>query len=250
MLLFHFIWQLSVLKSLATGFNFPPRKKTKQSLPAETPYPKIKARSNDTESTSTGLIFGTQALAVVTSAPPPTPTCTHLQADPDKGRANGGCVCDSSVTLPILTSNQPKDAKNLDEQFCGYTVLPTSGGDDPITTESWVWTSNCQACTLIGGFAASKTCTPVEERCTSTPTVLPKPTIAAWVSNQSTIDLGNAADKNNGTDLTKDLFNQLSSFCDDHSCDTQKSATVDKAETIINKEEEPVKPVLSIQGAQ
>ncbi|KAI1078530.1 hypothetical protein F5B20DRAFT_582157 [Whalleya microplaca] len=195
---------------------------------------------------------------MITNPPIPTPTCKHLEADPDKGRDVGGCICDSSITLPVLTSNQPKDATNIDEQLCGYTSLPTSGDAtvNPVTTESHVWTSNCQVCTWIGEFAGSKTCTSVKKRCTptptatATPTVIAKPWVAAWVANLSTIDIGNAADKNNGTDLAKDMFNKLSSFCSDTGCDPGQKATIDNAEAIVDEGDIVIKPVLYFQDAQ
>lgn len=100
----------------------------------------------------------------LTPTPTPAPSCSLQNEDPDQGINARGCVC-GSTTLPLLTLTSVTD----DAQSCSYTAIPTSGVPNPITIASTVYTTNCQACTLVGGIADTPTCTAIEG-CTPTPT--------------------------------------------------------------------------------
>jgi hypothetical protein len=74
------------------------------------------------------------------------------------------------------------------------------------------------------------------------------PTLAAWVGDAATIDIGNAEDGNNGTDLAKHLFTGLKAMCDGTRCSDGR-VVMENVEAIIGEEEEPLKPVMYIEGA-
>ena len=101
------------------------------------------------------------------SSAPAMPTCVLQNEDPDQGINARGCVC-GSTTLPLLTITS---ATNQD-QSCSYTAIPTTSVSNPISVMSSTYTSNCQACTLVGGIADTPTCTSVAG-CTPSSTVPP-----------------------------------------------------------------------------
>ena len=107
----------------------------------------------------------------ITSAPTaaPTPQCTLQNEDPDQGINARGCIC-GSATLPLLTVTSVTD----DAQSCAYTTLPLSGAPNPISIQTVTFTSDCKACTLVGGIADTPTCTAIDG-CGPTTTVPPSP---------------------------------------------------------------------------
>ncbi|KAI0480399.1 hypothetical protein GGR56DRAFT_626001 [Xylariaceae sp. FL0804] len=147
----------------------------------------------------------------------PKPSCVLSNEGPDQGINTWYCLCDSSITLAY-------------SQHCDYKSIP-SGSSNHITvrapTESW--TSNCKACTIVGGIADDPTCTTVSG---CTPTSAPTPTIAAWVGNLSTINIGDAEDSDGGMALAKELLDKLKAFCSDGTC-TNDHAEMDNVDTII-----------------
>lgn len=157
--------------------------------------------------------------------------------DPDKGVDINYCLCDETITLSILSTGVDYASS------CAYTSISGSAGIATITTDTNIWTTNCVACTYIG-VAATETCTTVAG-CTVTPT----PTVAAWVGNLSTVDIGNAEDGSNGTDLATDMFKKLRAFCSGSSC-TSGHAEMDKVEAVLGDGEEPLKPAMYLQDAQ
>ncbi|KAK9776082.1 putative Class V protein [Seiridium cardinale] len=82
----------------------------------------------------------------------------------------------------------------------------------------------------------------------STSTSAPTPTIAAWVGNLSTLDIGNAEDGNGGKDLAKEMFTKLRGTCDQHGCKSDH-AVMDNVEVAIADGEEPLKPAMYLQEA-
>lgn len=88
------------------------------------------------------------------------------------------------------------------DKSCAYSTIPGSSAREKVTKPTEVWTSNCAACTLVGEIADQdqQTCTTVAG---CTPTRAPTPTIAAWVGNLSTVEIGDAEDGNGGKDLAK-----------------------------------------------
>ncbi|KAK9412876.1 putative Class V protein [Seiridium unicorne] len=82
----------------------------------------------------------------------------------------------------------------------------------------------------------------------STSTSAPTPTIAAWVGNLSTLDIGNAEDGNGGKDLAKEMFTKLRGACDQHGCKSDH-AIMDNVEVAIAGGEEPLKPAMYLQEA-
>ena len=105
-----------------------------------------------------------------TTAAPAMPSCTLQKDDPDQGINNPGCIC-GSTTLPLLTVASATDM----DQSCSYTAMPTTTGANPITIPTQTYTSNGQACTIVGGIADAPTCTSVNG-CTPTPTATATPT--------------------------------------------------------------------------
>jgi hypothetical protein len=87
---------------------------------------------------------------------PPMPACSLQNEDPDQGINARGCIC-GSVTLPLLTITPEVD----ESSSCSYTAMPSSSTSNPITIGTQSWTSNCQACTLVGGIADEAQCTSV-----------------------------------------------------------------------------------------
>lgn len=192
---------------------------------------------------------GTPTGSLITQAPASTPQCTFQEANPDEGVDQGGCKCTSNgqTTLwPMLsfTASGTKTAWGTAD-YCAYTTIP--GNPKAITTDVASWTSNCQACTLTGGIADAPTCTQVQS-CTPT---TPVPTFAAYVANRK-LDIGDAHGTDNGTALAKDMFKQLSSFCTggtSNTCDTSKFAKLSDVETVLDGNEEPLKPQMYWENA-
>lgn len=170
-------------------------------------------------------------------APPAKPTCFVHGPDPDEG-IGPFCLCEQSVTLSLFSDGGPYD------QSCAYTALPDKTAYATISTPTSSWTSNCQACTLVGGVVGEETCTTVAG-CTPKAT----PTYAAWVGNLSTIDIGNAEDGNGGKDLAKEMFGKLKGMCSSSGCKSDH-AEMDNVEIAIADGEEPLKPAMYLQEAQ
>ncbi|OTA64293.1 hypothetical protein K449DRAFT_421652 [Hypoxylon sp. EC38] len=172
--------------------------------------------------------------------PAPTPSCELHNEDPDQGITHAFCVCDKSVTLSVLP------ATTAQSESCAYKSIPSAtSARMTVTIPTQVWTSNCAACTLVGGIADAETCTSVTG---CIPTAAPSPTIAAWVGNLSTIDIGNAEDGNGGKDLATEMFGKLKSMCSGSSCKGDH-AEMDNVEAIIADGEEPLKPAMYFQDA-
>ena len=111
-------------------------------------------------------VYGCPTTSPLSSTTPtPTPSCILQDSDPDQGIAGQGCIC-GSTTLPLLTISSATDLA----QSCAYTAIPTTTGTNPITILSSTYTSECQACTLIGGIADTPTCTTIADCTTPTPT--------------------------------------------------------------------------------
>ncbi|KAI3327059.1 hypothetical protein HD806DRAFT_531649 [Xylariaceae sp. AK1471] len=172
--------------------------------------------------------------------PAPTPSCELHSEDPDQGINQAFCLCDESITLSVLP------ATSAQSESCAYKSIPTgTTAKVTVTTETEVWTSNCAACTIVGGIADAATCTTVSG---CTPTAAPSPTIAAWVGNLSTIDIGNAEDENGGKDLATEMFGKLKAMCSGSTCKGDH-AEMDNVEAVIVGGEEPLKPAMYLQDA-
>jgi len=164
-----------------------------------------------------------------TTAAPSMPSCYLQNTDPDAGINEVGCIC-GSTTLPLLTVTSATDSS----QSCSYTALPSSSVSNPISIETQYWTINCQACTLVGGFADTPTCTSVAG-CTPTAATTPTPTFVIFLSNNS-VPVGNANNKNNGSDLRTNVYNQLRALCPDNvkECNSENNAEIDNIPTVID----------------
>jgi hypothetical protein len=149
-------------------------------------------------------------------------------------------LCDKSITLSVLP------ATSAQSESCAYKSIPTATtARETVTTQTEVWTSNCAACTIVGGIADAETCTTVAG---CTPTAAATPTIAAWVGNLSTIDIGNADDGNGGKDLATEMFGKLKAMCSGSTCKADH-AEMDNVEAAIDNGEEPLKPAMYLQDA-
>ena len=194
----------------------------------------------------------TQSQSTITPPPPPppppsppTPSC-HLQnEDPDQGINEQGCICGSS-TLPLLTVSNA----TMDDQSCAYTAMPSSSAGNPISIETEYWTRNCQACTLVGGIADIPTCTSVSA-CTPTSSVSPTPTFVVFLSN-NTVPIGDADNKDNGTDIRQQVFTKLQALCPDNGnqCDSKHDAVMDHIPTVVDGSEQDEKLTFTIQDSQ
>ncbi|KAI0530348.1 hypothetical protein GGR58DRAFT_518547 [Xylaria digitata] len=181
---------------------------------------------------------------VETTVPSITPTqsvsCYLQNQDPDRGINSRYCICESSITAPVLDSTLAQTA------LCAYTTLP--GTTTEISVPTQTWTTNCQACTLVGGIADHADCTMVDG-CTPTgittsQTAEATPTIKAWVGNLGMVDIGDAEDGTGGKDLAKELFTKLRSSCNDTACESNAFAEMDNIETIVLDGELPIKPAM------
>lgn len=153
-----------------------------------------------------------------TTPPPPMPSCYLQEEDPDHGVNARGCIC-GSTTLPILSV---ADAAG-ESALCAYTAMPTKTEANPISKETYTYTSNCQACTVVGGIADTPTCTLVGG---CTPTAAPTPTIVVHLSNNS-VPIGDENKNNNGSDLRQTMFTQLQGLCPTGGhCNTAKDIAV------------------------
>ena len=185
-----------------------------------------------------------QTRHTITSAP--TLSCVLHNQDPGHGITKAYCLCDKSITL------SPLSGKKTYSESCAYTTMPGTSAIEVVPTQTQVWTTNCQACTIIGGVANEETCTsiagckPTSPTSTSTAASVPVPTIAAWVGNLSTIEIGNAEDGNNGIDLAKEMFSKLRGMCNSTSCKGD-DALMDNVETVIGDGEFPLKPAMHLE---
>lgn len=220
-----------------TNSPLPTTTKTHQALAATSIHfpsislavPKHTASSNGTRANTT---------TTHSTTPAPKPTCVLHNQDPDQGINQAYCLCDQTATLSPLSV--AKTGHQSDS--CAYSTIPATGAQATVTTATSTWTSNCQACTVVGGIADQETCTSVPS-CTPTG----KPKIVAWVSN-STIAIGDAEDADGGKSLSKELFEKLNGYCQGTSC-SQDMATMDNVEYILSGGEEPLVPEMYIQDA-
>lgn len=173
--------------------------------------------------------------------PGPTLSCLLHNQDPDQGILQAYCLCNGSITLA------PLPATSAQSESCAYSTMPGTSASEAVTTQTQVWTTNCQACTIVGGVADQETCTPVSG---CKPTSAPVPTIAAWIGNLSTIDIGNAEDGNGGKDLAQEMFTKLKGSCDasNRTCKSTP-AVMDNVEAVLLDGEEPLKPAMYFQDA-
>ncbi|KAJ8123626.1 hypothetical protein ONZ43_g473 [Nemania bipapillata] len=197
--------------------------------------------------TPTSLLQTTLSTPVPTTSsqssmitPAPSLSCELHNEDPDQGINQAFCLCNDSITL------SPLPATAAQSESCAYTTIPVTTAFETVTRATMTWTSNCSACTLVGGIADSATCTRVSG---CTPTAAPTPTIAAWVGNLSTIDIGDAEDGNGGKDLAMEMFTKLKGMCSSSGCKPDH-AEMDNVETILADGEEPLKPAMYLQDAQ
>ncbi|KAL9091473.1 MAG: hypothetical protein Q9165_004859 [Trypethelium subeluteriae] len=172
----------------------------------------------------------TSRLPVIVTAPP-LPSCTLQNDDPDQGINAQGCIC-GTTTLPLLTIPSATDPA----QSCSYKAFPVDS-PNPITVETQVWSSNCQACTLAGGIADNATCTSVAG-CTPTTPAAPTTTFALQLSNNS-VGIGNANNLNNGSTLRTNVYNQLQKLCPDNlnNCTSETSANLVDVATVLGYSE-------------
>lgn len=172
----------------------------------------------------------------------PLPSCSLQNEDPDQGIYDMGCICDSTTTLPLLTIPSATDMS----QSCSYTALPSSASN-PITIPTNTWTTNCEACTLVGGIADSATCTSVSD---CTPTAAPTPPFRVWLSNNS-IPIGDATNDNDGKDLRTDLYDGLKGNCpdDDQQCDTTTTVDIHEIPSVVDAGVEFIKLTFTFQDS-
>ncbi|KAJ3580553.1 hypothetical protein NPX13_g18 [Xylaria arbuscula] len=195
----------------------------------------------------TSFITSTIESTTPSITPYPTVSCYLQNQDPDQGITSQYCVCENSITAPIL------EGSNLAQTaLCVYTTVP--GTTAEVSVPTYTWTTNCNACTLIGGIADSADCTMVDG---CTPTGIPTstetaatPTMTAFVANLHTVEIGDAEDGNGGKDLAKYLFTELRSHCNDTACDAGASADMNGVETILNGGEISILPTMFIDDAR
>ncbi|KAK9419941.1 putative SGNH hydrolase-type esterase domain-containing protein [Seiridium unicorne] len=202
---------------------------------------------------------------------------------------NKDAVIDRSwpATKEQLGSKRRRDACAMpfpNSTMTTQTVTKPPSVTSNAITEAHTVTSNCQACTLIGGNTNSTTCTSVA-KCTFTSAIststnttsptptkttspistkissptstkiaqpTPSPTFAVFVSN-STVNIGDAEHKDKGKQLGKDMYKGLHDFCKDpKSCKTGKEnrAPISNDLTIIDGGDEPLKPYLYLSTAK
>ncbi|KAI1176422.1 hypothetical protein F4777DRAFT_597741 [Nemania sp. FL0916] len=191
-----------------------------------------------TSSTDTITSFVTSTATTPQITPAPSVSCSLQDQDPDQGITERYCICSGSITAPVLGETLAPT------ELCAYTALPTS--TESVSIPTLTWTSNCKACTLVGGIADDPTCTGVSG---CTPTRPPTPSITAWINNLETIDIGDAEDGNGGKDLANELYNGLKSVCDDKGCDDDNYVVMENVETIVHEGEEPIKPIMKVIDA-
>ena len=175
---------------------------------------------------------GTSSPPITTTAPA-KPSCSLQNEDPDQGINTQGCIC-GSKTLPLLTVASPTD----DSQSCAYTAWPSSTVSNPIKVESSVWTSSCQACTLVGGIADTPSCTSVSgcqppSTATATATATGTPVLSINLSN-TTVQIGDEDGRSSGADLRTNMYKKLQALCPSggNTCDALQVATIDGIESL------------------
>jgi hypothetical protein len=195
------------------------------------------ATSSDTNSATVSVP------ASITGAPGPIHSCLLHPENRDQGINDPYCVCDLSHTLC------PLPATSAQSESYAYQSIPTATTTvETITTPTAVYTSNCAACTIVGGIADVASCTPGAGCTPTAPPAVPTPTIAAWVGNLSTFDIGNAEDGNGGKDLATEMFDKLKVMCSGASSTCKGDhAEMDDVVAAIAGGEEPLKPAMFLQ---
>ncbi|KAJ5083953.1 hypothetical protein NUU61_008532 [Penicillium alfredii] len=166
---------------------------------------------------------------------PPEPTkgpridCKLLFADPNQGRNHAECLCDGSTwpVLPVSTGEQ--------SDSCAYSTTPAHITNPNPSSEllTRTWTSQCQACTEVGGLYNDNNpvhCTKVPSCTTTKPAKPAEPTMRVTFAND-TIPIGDWNNANQGADLRKKLYDGFTG--DDGpctgsiSCDSSKDLVFD-----------------------
>ena len=91
--------------------------------------------SSSSQSRTTSLPTGksTTTSAAIKTAPAattPTPSCSMQFADPDEGINKAECICDESITLPLISAATTA----MVTQSCAYTALPAGSATSEIIT--------------------------------------------------------------------------------------------------------------------
>ncbi|KAI0880238.1 uncharacterized protein GGS22DRAFT_193446 [Annulohypoxylon maeteangense] len=201
----------------------------------------------DTLDVPSTVTITTEGSSMITP-PPATIHCDTVGPSPGTGVDEPYCDCvvdgsSSTITLSIISG------ASAYTESCAYSTLPGSTAVDSVKTDTATWTSNCEACTLVGGVGGGQeTCTTVSG---CTPTAAPaKPTIISWVANVGTIDIGNADDGIDGNHkLATEMFGKLSKMCDSNGCKGDHQE-MDNVEAVIADGEEPLKPAMYIDAFQ
>ncbi|KAL8737159.1 MAG: hypothetical protein Q9181_001977 [Wetmoreana brouardii] len=109
--------------------------------------------------TTSPTTTGPAPTGMITTAPRASPTCSIRNQDPDQGINSGFCICDQTVTSPLLSISTVVD----EDESCHYTTMPTTSQITikhtvgPIVTD----TKLCQVCTPVVKWE--------EQTCTSLP---------------------------------------------------------------------------------
>lgn len=89
----------------------------------------------------------TSGSVAMTSVATPYPSCSMQKQDPDEGITQAYCVCQASVTLPLLT----KSKVTRETQSCESTAIPSNTAwITPITTlgPATTYSALCEVCSL------------------------------------------------------------------------------------------------------
>lgn len=146
-------------------------------------------------------------VSVTTTAPPtqvptpPAPSCSMQDQDPDQGITSEYCVCQGSVTLPLLTPSSTAVAT----ESCAYPSLPGSSSQIMPSTGFDSTTTNSGLCLICSEVVNN------EDACTTipTPTCFPEKAQATVQAGSSPVHVGTLT----GEPLYTSISSALESIC-------------------------------------
>ncbi|KAK2764531.1 hypothetical protein FQN54_009226 [Arachnomyces sp. PD_36] len=159
---------------------------------------------------------------------------------------------DSTTIPPLITPPiTVYPAPNM-PQGCYHGTLTASASNFAAKPVE-MWTTDCDACTMVVRWADLVTCTSMSG-CNLTQTKMTEmgakePALHVWLSNNS-IPIGDAANKNDGGKLWMEIYQGLREKCPDngHRCDTTTSLDINDIRAVVNGEVELVNLSFTFQN--
>ncbi|KAL9598718.1 MAG: hypothetical protein Q9179_003810 [Wetmoreana sp. 5 TL-2023] len=149
--------------------------------------------------TTSPTTTGPTATSMITAAPGANPTCSIRNQDPDRGINSGFCICDQTVTLPLLSISTVVE----EDESCHYTTMPTTPQITikPTVGPAMTDTKHCQVCTPVVKWE--------EQSCTSLPGCIVQTGAVTVQAGSSPVHVGTLT----GSELYNSVSSALEKLC-------------------------------------